>query len=52
MRENIYIYQVIHHQSGKRHIESMLKGIKSYLCLVHTGHVDIEEFRCGRKGKR
>jgi hypothetical protein len=36
----------------KRHIESMLKGIKSYLCLVQTGHVDIEEFRCGRKGGR
>ena len=28
----------------KRHLESMLKGIKSYLCLVQTGHVDIEEF--------
>jgi hypothetical protein len=26
----------------KRHLESMLKGIKSYLCLVQTGHVDIE----------
>ena len=25
----------------KRHLESMLKGIKSYLCLVQTGHVDI-----------
>ena len=36
----------------KRHIESMLKGIKSYLCLVQTGHVDIEEFRYGRKGER
>ena len=42
MRENIYI-------SGdsspicKRHLESMLKGIKSYF-LVQTGHVDIEEF--------
>jgi hypothetical protein len=36
----------------KRHLESMLKGIKSYLCLVQTGHVDIEEFRCGRKGER
>ena len=36
----------------KRHLESVLKGIKSYLCLVQTGHVDIEEFRCGRKGKR
>ena len=34
----------------KRHLESMLKGIKSYLCLVQTGHVDIEEFRCGNKG--
>ena len=49
-RENIHI-------SGdsslicKRHLELMLKGIKSYLCLVQTGHVDIEEFRCG-KGKR
>ena len=32
----------------KRHLESMLKGIKSYLCLVQTGHVDIEEFWCGR----
>jgi hypothetical protein len=32
----------------KRHLESMLKGIKSYLCLVQTGHVDIEEFRKGR----
>ena len=30
----------------KRHLESMLKGIKSYLCLVQTGHVYIEEFRC------
>jgi hypothetical protein len=30
----------------KRHLESMLKGIKSYLCLVQTGHVDIEEFWC------
>jgi hypothetical protein len=29
----------------KRHLESMLKGIKSYLCLMQTGHVDIEEFR-------
>ena len=28
----------------KRHLESMLKGIKSYVCLVQTGHVDIEEF--------
>ena len=28
----------------KRHLESMLKGIKSYLCIVQTGHVDIEEF--------
>jgi hypothetical protein len=27
----------------------MLKVIKSYLCLVQTGHVDIEEFPCGRK---
>ena len=27
------------------------KGIKSYLCLVQTGHVDIEEFRCGKKGE-
>ena len=36
----------------KRHLESMLKGIKSYLCLVQTGHVDIKEFRCGRKGER
>ena len=27
----------------KRHIESMLKGIKPYLCLVQIGHVDIEE---------
>ena len=35
----------------KRHLESMLKGIKSYLCLVQTGHADIEEFRCGRKGE-
>jgi hypothetical protein len=26
----------------KRHLESMLKGIKSYLCLVQTGHVDVE----------
>jgi hypothetical protein len=44
-----------HHCSSpicKRHPESMLKGIKSYLCLVQTGHVDIEEFRCGRKGER
>jgi hypothetical protein len=32
----------------KRHIESMLKGIKSYLCLVQTGHVDIEEFVEGK----
>ena len=23
----------------KRHLESMLKGIKSYLCLVQTGQV-------------
>ena len=36
----------------KRYLESMLKGIKSYLCLVQTGHVDIEEFRYGRKGER
>ena len=36
----------------KRHIESMLKGIKSYLCLVQIDHVDIEEFRCGRKEER
>ena len=36
----------------KRHLESMLKGIKSYVCLLQTGHVDIEEFRCGRKGER
>jgi hypothetical protein len=36
----------------KRHLESMLKGIKSYLCLMQTGHVDIEEFPCGRKGER
>ena len=28
----------------KRHLESMLKEIKSYLFLVQTGHVDIEEF--------
>ena len=28
---------------SKRHLESMLKEIKSYLCLVQTGHVDIEE---------
>jgi hypothetical protein len=26
----------------KRHLESMLKGIKSYLCLVQTGHVDVK----------
>jgi hypothetical protein len=62
MRENIYIYQVIHHQSArgsgnsspicKRHLESILKGIKSYLCLVQTGHVDIEEFPRERKGER
>ena len=26
----------------KRHLESMLKGIKSYLCLVQTGHIDVE----------
>ena len=26
----------------KRHLESILKGIKSYLCLVQTGHVDVE----------
>ena len=26
----------------KRHLESMLKGIKSYLCLVQTGHADVE----------
>jgi hypothetical protein len=26
----------------KRHLESMLKGIKSYLCLVQTGHVNVE----------
>jgi hypothetical protein len=25
----------------KRHLESMLKRIKSYLCLVQTGHVDV-----------
>ena len=36
----------------KSHLESMLKEIKSYLCLVQTGHVDIEEFRWGRKGER
>ena len=37
----------------KRHLESMLKEIKSYLCLVQTGHVDVEEFPCGmRKGER
>jgi hypothetical protein len=30
----------------------MLKGIKAYLCLVQTVHVDIEEFQCGRKGER
>jgi hypothetical protein len=36
----------------KRHLESMLKGIKSYLCLVQTGHVDIEELPCGRKRER
>ena len=36
----------------KRHLESMLKGIKSYLCLMQTGHVDIEEFWGGRKGER
>jgi hypothetical protein len=35
MRENIYIYI-------KRHLESMLKGIKSYLCLVQTSHVGVE----------
>ena len=35
----------------KRHLQSMLKGIKSYLCLVQTGHVDIEIW-CGRKGER
>jgi hypothetical protein len=40
-REHIHIYRVIHHQSA-RHLESMLKGIKSYLCLVQTGHVDVE----------
>jgi hypothetical protein len=27
----------------KRHLESMLKGIKSYLYLMQTGHVDIEK---------
>jgi hypothetical protein len=27
----------------KRHLESTLNGIKSYLCLVQTCHVDIEE---------
>jgi len=36
----------------KRHQESVLKGIQSYLCLVQTGHVDTEEFPCGRKGER
>jgi hypothetical protein len=36
----------------KRHLESILKGIKSYLCLVQTGHVDIEEFPRERKGER
>jgi hypothetical protein len=28
----------------KRHFVSMLKGIKSYLCLVQTGHFDIEAY--------
>ena len=42
-REHIHIY--ISGDSSpicKRHLESMLKGIKSYLCLVQTGHVDVE----------
>ena len=42
MREIIYIYQVDSSPICKRHLESMLKGIKSYLCLVQTGHVDTE----------
>ena len=36
----------------KRHQESMLIGIKSYLCQLQTCHVDTEEFPCGRKGER
>ena len=48
MRENIYIYQMDSSPICKRHLESMLKGIKSYLCPVQTGHVDIEEFWCRR----
>ena len=40
-REHIHIYQVIHHQSARGPHESMLKGIKSYLCLMQTGHMYI-----------
>jgi hypothetical protein len=51
---NLFLFLLLGDSSPicKRHPESMLKGIKSYLCLVQTGHVDIEEFRCGRKGER
>ena len=44
MRENICIYRISGDSSPicKRHLESMLKRIKSYLCLVQTGHVDVE----------
>ena len=31
----------------KRRLESMLKGIKSYLCLVQTGHVGMERILFG-----
>jgi hypothetical protein len=51
MRENIYNISGDLSPICKRHLESILKGIKSYLCLVQTGHVDIEEFLCGRKGE-
>ena len=44
MRENIYIYRISGDSSPicKRHLESMLNRIKSYLCLVQTGHADVE----------
>ena len=41
-REHIHIYQVGDSSPiCKRHLESMLKGIKSHLYLVQTSHVAI-----------
>ena len=51
-QEKRYAHKRTHTYSHIYNDEKWKKGIKSYLCLVQTGHVDIEEFPCGRKGER